>query len=44
MMSLLSNTTVFVAALILAMVFAVVLALVIETAEIADEPQSDGRR
>lgn len=39
-----SSTTLFVAALTLAMVFAVVLALLLETVEVADEPQIEGRR
>ena len=39
-----SSTTVFVAALTLSMVFAVVLALVLETVDVADEPQNERRR
>lgn len=39
-----NSTTVFVAALTLAMVFAVVLALVLETVDVADEPQNERRR
>jgi len=39
-----SSTTVFVAALTLAVVFAVVLALALETVEVADESRNEGRR
>jgi 4-amino-4-deoxy-L-arabinose transferase-like glycosyltransferase len=38
-----SSTTVFFAALTVAVVFAVVLALVLETVELADEPQNERR-
>ena len=38
------STMVFVAALTLAVVFAVVLALAVETVEFADEPNNEGKR